>query len=135
MSNSGDEFAVLGIRVKKVFIAVEKHRKAGKFRGPVVGPIGKYIKVTPGKEHFADIAELSLGASTLDRFIVTCDEDRRVLQDIRDGLGCRNDCGIFQVAVSPRYQVPDPPAAGIETVASVLSISEDLVFNSLGKFA
>ena len=59
-------------------VQVEKERR--KFKGPVLGPIGHYIKIAPGKEEFAAIAELALGPGTLDRFIVTNSEDRRIFQ-------------------------------------------------------
>lgn len=97
----------------------------------MVGPIGSFIKIAPGKEEFAGIAEFAIGNGTLDRFIVTNDQDRKMMQDIRKSVGCRQDCGIFQVHASARFNVPGPPADGIETVASVLSIPNDLVFNCL----
>jgi chromosome segregation ATPase len=46
-------------------------------------------------------------------------------------MGCHQDCGVFQVKQSARYNIPAPPVPGIETVASVLNISDDLVFNCL----
>jgi chromosome segregation ATPase len=128
----GDEFAQLGRNVKKVYTKVVALQKQGKFKGPVVGPIAKYMKVAPGKEAFAKVAELAMGR-VLDKFIVTTDEDRKLLQNIRDEYGCQQDCGTYQVHIHARYNIPPPPAAGIETVASVFAVSNDLVFNVLGK--
>ena len=105
--------------------------RQNKFRGPVVGPIGAYLKIAPGKEQFAAIAELALGHGNLDRFIVTNDQDRKTFQQVRKDAGCQSDCGVFQLKQSARYNIPGPPAPGIETVASVLNISDDLVFNCL----
>jgi hypothetical protein len=127
---SGDEFALLGPRVKSLYVKVEAAKRERKFKGPVVGPIAKFIKIAPGQEEYASIAELAIGVGTLDRFIVTCDEDRKQLQILRRSVGCQRDCEIFQSRVCSRYAVP-APIAGCQTVASVLSISEDLVFNCL----
>lgn len=102
-----------------------------RFRGPVLGPIGAYVKIVGGKEHFASIAEYALQNGTLDRFIVTNDQDRQLLQKIRKDAGCNLDCGIFQVSKHAKYDVPGPPVEGVETVASVLNITDDLVFNCL----
>jgi chromosome segregation ATPase len=110
---------------------VEVERNQGRFKGPVVGPIGAFIKVVQGKEDFAKIAEVAIGGGTLDRFIVTNDHDRKVMQSIRTRAGCRQDCGLFQVHETPRFKVPPPPVDGIETVASVLNIPNDIVFNCL----
>jgi hypothetical protein len=55
------------------------------------------------------------------------------LQDIRKRAGCGRDCGIFEQPRSQRYHVPEPAVEGLETIASVISVSEDLVFNCLGK--
>jgi len=96
-----------------------------------VGPIGKYVKITPGKEKFAEIAEIAIGNGTLDRFIVTNDHDRQVMQDIRNMAKCQRDCGIIQQQQVARYRIPTPSVDGIETLASVLQISDDLVFNVL----
>jgi chromosome segregation ATPase len=110
---------------------VRTAKQQGKFNGPVVGPIGHYIKVAPGKEEWAAVAEYAIGHGTLDRFVVTNNHDRIVLQDIRQAAGCSNDCVIFQVGNNPRFAIPPPPVAGIETVASVLTIENDAVFNCL----
>jgi len=72
-----------------------------------------------------------LARGTLDRFIVTNNDDRRVLQQIRQQVGCKADCGIFQTGNRPRFAVPAPPIPGIETVDTVLTVENDLVFNCL----
>jgi DNA repair exonuclease SbcCD ATPase subunit len=84
-------------------------------------------------QEFALVAEMAIGNGVLDRFVVTNDHDRRVLTDLRNKAGCNQDCGIFQMHNSAgRFHIPPPPSAdGIETVASVLNIENDLVFNCL----
>lgn len=134
LSQTTDELAVFGRNVKRMHDMIEKTKREKKFRGPVLGPIGKHIKVVPGKEKYAAIAELAVGRGNLDRFIVTNDHDRRLVQSIRDKIGCQKDCNIFQVKDTGRYNVPPPPA-GVENVCTVFAISEDLVFNCLGEYA
>ena len=99
----------------------------------MVGPIGAYIKIAPGKERYAALAEHALG-QCLDRFIVTNDTDRQLFQKLRAEIGCRRECGAYQSdpkAIKDRYPIPPPPVDGIETVASCLSIENTLVFNTL----
>ena len=99
----------------------------------MIGPIGAYIKIAPGKERFAALAEHALG-SNLDRFIVTNPHDRQLFMKLRAEIGCRRECNTYQSdpkAINQRYPVPPPPVDGIETVASCLSIENTLVFNTL----
>jgi len=130
-ASEGSSIAIFGQKCVAVLQKVEQAEAAGRFRGPVIGPIGAFLKIAPGKEDFAKIAEHALGGG-LDRFIVTNDHDRKELQNIRSAAGCfSRDCNIFQMAQARRYQVPSPPCEGIETVASTLSVSDELVFNCL----
>ena len=131
-SSSGNSLAVFGQRCQDVKRIVDQYTQRGKFSGPVLGPIGFYCKIQPGKEQFAGMAELALGKGVLDRFIVCNDHDRKLLQQIRRKAGCQSDCGIIQQGQHARYRIPDPPQIeGIETVASVISVQDDLVFNCL----
>ncbi|KAL7570169.1 hypothetical protein ACA910_020007 [Epithemia clementina (nom. ined.)] len=131
-SSGNNSLAVFGARVSKVAKMVEDAKAQRKFRGPVEGPIGKYLKIVPGKEMYAELAELALGSGVLDRFVVTNDSDRKLVQEIRHKAGCQQDCGVFQVHNNnSRFNVPGPPVEGIETVASVLSVESDLIFNCL----
>lgn len=102
-----------------------------RFQGPVLGPVGAFVKIVPGKEMYASLAELAIGSGMLDRFVVTNDHDRKILQDIRRKAGCQNDCGILQVHPHAKYNVQPPPVDGIDTVASVLQVSNDLIYNCL----
>jgi chromosome segregation ATPase len=128
-ANSLDVFGQRCARVKKL---VDKAIEQRRFRGPVVGPIGYFCKVQPGKQAFASLAESALGPGVLDRFIVCNDADRKLFQTIRREAGCQSDCGVFQQAQHARYNIPDPPQMeGIETISSVISVQNDLVFNCL----
>ena len=111
---------------------MEEYRRRGRFQGEVIGPIGAFLKIAPGKEQFAELASTALGNGTLDRFIVTNAHDRKVMGDLRKQLQCGfSECGLFQVKKDKRFDVDGPPAPDIETVASVLVISNDIVFNCL----
>ena len=94
-------------------------------------PIGKFVKIAYMKEHLAFIAELVLVGGTLDRFIVTNNADRTTMKRLRRGIGCSSfECGIFQIHDGPRYQVcPPPPSDKVKTIATVLNIINNLVFN------
>jgi chromosome segregation ATPase len=123
--SSGDSLAVFGPRVKKLRNEIERHKK--EFKGPVLGPIGAYLKICPGKEAYAPLAELALGSGTLDRFIVTNNHDRKILQQLRSRVGCNRDCGIFLMSNDDvRFSIPSPPT-GVETPATVLKIDNNLV--------
>lgn len=112
-------------------LQVARAKRSNRFKGEVVGPIGAYIKVNQDKSELAALAERALGRN-LDRFISTNDHDSKVLRHLRRQAGCNQDCGIFQVYKTNRFSVPPPPDIdGIETIASVLNISNDLVFNCL----
>ena len=64
------------------------------------------------------------------QWIVTNDHDRKTVQELRKKAKCQHDCSIFQVSTHSKYNIPSPPD-GIDTIASVLTISNDLVFNCL----
>ena len=98
----------------------------------MIGPIGKFVKIASGHEKYAALAEHAMGIGILDRFIVTCDSDLKVLNKIREKVRCGRDCGVFQQTPSRRYDVPDPAVPGTETIASVISVADDLVYNCLG---
>ena len=129
LESSQDSLAKFGPRVSALCRKVEGARS--QFKGPVVGPIGTYIGIANGKEKFATLAEFGLG-QVADRFIVTNDHDRNLLMTLRRQVNCHKDCNVFQMANKKRYNIPAPPGVqDIETVASVLNITDDLVFNCL----
>lgn len=131
-SANHNSMAMFGQKCVKVHQLVQQANQRGKFQGKVIGPIGAYIKVAEGKEHFASIAEKALNTNNLDKFILTNSRDRALFTQLRQQASCRfHECGFFQVKIAQRYPILPPPVQGIETVASVLSIDDDLVFNCL----
>lgn len=131
-SSGADSLAMFGRTCAKVDRLVKQAHREKRWTGPVAGPIGAHIKIASGKDQFAPIAEIALGNNVLGRFVVTNDNDRKLLQRIREQADCpSNECGIYQIAESPRYRVPPPPVADVETVESCLNVDDDLVFNAL----
>lgn len=126
-SSGNSSINIFGQRCGAVHDMVRKTR----FQGPVLGPVGAFVKIAPGKEMYASLAEFAIGNGMLDRFVVTNDNDRKILQGIRRKVGCNHDCGILQIAPHAKYNVQPPPVNGIETVASVIQVSNDLVYNCL----
>ena len=100
----------------------------------VSGPVGKYLKIQPGKEQYAKIAELALGQGNLDKFVVTHQADLELMKKFRQKVSCGNrDCGIFKIserAAKEKYRTPSPPE-GVETVTSVLNVENAMAFNYL----
>lgn len=131
-SKDSDSLAMFGRSCVKVNQMVQQAHREGRWTGPVAGPIGAHIKIASGKEDYAAVAESAIGSRALDRFVVTNDRDRKQFQKIREQSGCSShECAIYQVADSPRYRVPPPPTADVETVASCLNITNDLIFNAM----
>ena len=97
----------------------------------MAGPIFTHLKIAPGKEQYAGLAETAIGPGVLDRFVVTNDHDNKLLRRIRQQAGCNQDCGIYQIhpnSTKERFNVPSPPSVdGIETIASVLSVDSPMV--------
>jgi chromosome segregation ATPase len=93
-----------------------------------------YLKIQPGKEQYAKIAELAIGQGQLDKFVVTDRSDMELLKKFRKSTNCGNrDCSIYQIhprASKEKYRTPPPPE-GVETVTSVLHIENPMVFNYL----
>eukprot|EP00814_Leptocylindrus_danicus_P018555 CAMPEP_0116018644 /NCGR_PEP_ID=MMETSP0321-20121206/8768_1 /TAXON_ID=163516 /ORGANISM="Leptocylindrus danicus var. danicus, Strain B650" /LENGTH=1217 /DNA_ID=CAMNT_0003489071 /DNA_START=198 /DNA_END=3851 /DNA_ORIENTATION=- len=135
-SSGANNIAIFGPKCVPMAERVHYLKQNNQFEGPVLGPIGAYIKISQGKEKYAKLAERGLGGGILDKFICTTDRDRALLMKCRNESGCYgNHCGLLQMhpnAARNRYNIPAPPAFdGIETIASVLSIPETLIFNCL----
>ena len=130
-SSSGNSIDIFGQRCAKVKQMVDIAVRRGQFEFPVLGPIGFYCKIQPGKKEFASLAELAIGGGILDRFVVFNHADRKRFQMIRQQAGCQSDCGVLQQSQHPsRYGIPTPPQ-GVETVATVIQIQNDMIFNCL----
>jgi hypothetical protein len=61
----------------------------------------------------------------LDRFVVNSDEDRKLLQIIREEAGCKSDCGIMQTKECARFRTAPFDVAGVERVCSVITVEND----------
>ena len=114
--------------------AVQKAVKAKKFKGPVAGPVGMYVKVVSGKEKYAAMAETAIGPGNLDRFIVTNQTDLQLMNKLRKECGCGpRDCPLYRISpnsTKQKYEVPSPPP-GVELVTSVLNVENAMAFNFL----
>lgn len=126
--------AVFGSKCKALYEAVQRAQRANKFRGPVAGPVGMYVKVVSGKERYAKIAEAAIGNGALDRFVVTNQTDLQLMNKLRKDVGCGpRDCPLYRISpksTQQKYNVPGPPP-GVETVTSVLSVENAMAFNFL----
>lgn len=129
-SSEGNSMAMFGNKCVNMHQKVEKALRDRRFHGPVHGPIGHYLKVVDGKEHLAALATSALKIG-LDRFIVTNDHDRSLFMKLRNEIRCNSrQCLVIQTNEGPRYNVKQPPE-GVETAATVITVSNDLVFNCL----
>ena len=95
--SDGNKLSVYGQKTVAMVRKIDEAKRRRQFQGSVVGPIGVHIKIKPGEEKYAGIAELALGgASSLGRFIVSNDEDRALLMRFRRELGCSTrECGVL----------------------------------------
>jgi len=113
---------------------VQKALRDRKFKGPVAGPVGMYLKIVNGKETYAKIAEFAIGNGNLDRFIVTNHSDLELMNKLRKDAGCGyRDCPLYKIsprATKEKYNTHAPPD-GVETVTSVVSVENAMVFNFL----
>ena len=109
-------------------------RNLRRFKGPVAGPVGMYLKIVNGKEKYAKIAEFAIGNGNLDRFIVTNQDDLNVMETLRREVGCgHRDCSLYKISprsTQEKYNTPAPPNV-VETVTSVVSVDNAMVFNFL----
>ena len=98
LQSKGDHsLALFGRKCEDMYRKVTQAQRDGKFRGKVIGPIGKYLKIAPGKDRYAAVAEKALQVG-LDRFIVTNKQDRSLYLKMRQEVGCNDrDCGVSQM--------------------------------------
>jgi len=102
-----------------------------RFRGPVVGPLGEYVKINQGFGHLALAAECALrGQTGLSAFVVTCKEDEKELRQLADSVRLppppvtiRPAEKRFTVAANTRMKTDHT------TLLDAITISDDLMFN------
>ena len=95
-SSEGNSMAMFGNKCIPMHQKVQKAQREGRFKGPVHGPIGHYLKIVDGKEHLAALATSALKIG-LDRFIVTNDHDRSLFMKLRNEIRCNSrQCLVIQ---------------------------------------
>ncbi|KAK1745143.1 structural maintenance of chromosomes protein 6 [Skeletonema marinoi] len=124
--------AMFGPKCGPLYELVQRNLR--RFKGPVAGPVGMYLKIVNGKEKYAKIAEFAIGNGNLDRFIVTNQDDLNFMERLRREVGCgHRDCSLYKISprsTQEKYNTPAPPN-GVETVTSVVSVDNAMVFNFL----
>ena len=95
-SSDGNSMAMFGNKCVSMYQRVEQAKKERRFKGPVVGPIGHFLKVVHGKDHLASLATSAMKVG-LDRFIVTNDHDRSAFMRLRNEIRCNSyECLVIQ---------------------------------------
>ena len=101
------------------------------FRGPVVGPLGEYVKINEGFGHLALAAECALrGLAGLSAFVVTCSEDEKLLRKLAHSVGVPP----MPVTIRPvesRFKVPEKDRMKTDhtTLLDAITISDDKMHN------
>jgi len=116
-------------------------RERAKFKHPPIGPLGSFVKVTPGNEEYAQGAELALGGSQgLSTFVVQDKEDESRLTQLAKSVGIGYYVRVVRRRPDQRFNVTErhpatarlnPHLARFKTVLDVISVSDDTVFNVL----
>ena len=101
------------------------------FSGPVVGPLGEYVKINEGFGHLALAAECALrGPNGLSAFVVTCNEDEKLLRKLAQSVGLPH----IPVTIRPvekRFEVPEKDRMKTDhtTLLDAITISDDKMHN------
>jgi len=101
------------------------------FSGPVVGPLGEYVKINEGFGHLALAAECALrGPNGLSAFVVTCNEDEKLLRKLAQSVGLPH----MPVTIRPvekRFEVPEKDRMKTDhtTLLDAITISDDKMHN------
>ena len=101
------------------------------FRGPVVGPLGEYVKINEGFGHLALAAECALrGVNGLSAFVVTCGEDEKLLRKLAQSVGVP-PMPITIRPVEPRFKVPEKDRMKTDhtTLLDAITVSDDKMHN------
>ena len=128
---------------------VDQARRQGQFKGQVVGPIGKHIKMREGKEHHAPAVEVVLGVwRGLCKFVVEYSDDANVVKRLavtasvtkggrHAGAPLRPLMHRVEVANmknktrrhTPQMIAEKRPNSHYPTVDEVVEVENDLVYN------
>jgi chromosome segregation ATPase len=94
--SDGNKLSIYGQKTVAMCRKIDEAKRRRLFQGSVIGPIGLHVKIKPGEERFAGLAELALGSGNLGSFIVSHDQDRSLLLKFRRELGCSTrECGVL----------------------------------------
>mmetsp|Transcript_27334 Transcript_27334/g.83084 ORF Transcript_27334/g.83084 Transcript_27334/m.83084 type:complete len:966 (+) Transcript_27334:623-3520(+) len=113
----------------------------GAFQCQPVGPLGLFVKVTPGNEQYAKGAEMALGGPRgLSTFVVREVHDENKLYQLAQSVGLKQYIRIVRRQPDRRFEVRErhpvtsrlnPHLTAFKTVFDVISVSDDTVFNVL----
>jgi chromosome segregation ATPase len=126
-SSSDGRIAAFGPKIPKVLSDI----KGKRFRGPVIGPIGAFVKIRRGNEDWGREIERVIG-KVMSSFVVTNIDDQRTLKAILRANSCDYQHSIIVQSGGeslPRYNVGSIPDA--LSVNDAIVIENDLVFNTI----
>jgi len=111
------------------------------FLHPPVGPLGSFVKMTPGNEQFAKGAEIAMGGPRgLSIFVVQEVQDENKLYQLAHSVGLSHFIRVVRRRPDQRFNVfarhpaisrLNPHLAAFKTVLDVICVCDDTVFNVL----
>lgn len=129
----------LHLKMPELLQLIQANRRT--FLHPPVGPLGSFVKVTPGNEQFAKGAEMAMGGPRgLSIFVVQEVPDENKLYQLAHSVGLgrfirvvrrRPDQRFDVIARHPATSCLNPHLAAFKTVFDVISVSDDTAFNVL----
>ncbi|KAF9970519.1 Structural maintenance of chromosomes protein 6 [Actinomortierella ambigua] len=111
-----------GRGIPEVVQEIEERIRRGAFRGAVVGPIGRFIKLEGKNQEWAPVIESALGA-TLNAFVVETYEDRRVLEEIFRKHQCTSEIMKTKREIFPYRE----PASQYITICRILQFEDEWI--------
>lgn len=133
LGKSQGQLAGYGRQIENLCWEIKKAEK--RFKQVPLGPLGLHVAVRPDAQEWAGPVENAIGAA-INNFVVTCHEDRQLLQDM-----CRRcDCGHFvNIVTMPasqgKHRVREPNDRRIKSVAQSISVEEPAIWNALVDWA
>ncbi|KAF9159572.1 Structural maintenance of chromosomes protein 6 [Actinomortierella ambigua] len=109
-----------GRKIPEALDEIEEAMRRGVFRGAVVGPVGRFIKLDSKNQEWAPVIESALGA-TLNAFVVETYEDRKVLEEILK----RHQCHVEIIKTKREIFNYREPAARFDTICRVLHFEDE----------
>ncbi|KAG0233614.1 Structural maintenance of chromosomes protein 6 [Actinomortierella wolfii] len=109
-----------GRAIPEVLADIESVTRRGGFKGPVVGPVGRYIKLDSKSQEWAPVIESALGA-TLNAFVVENYDDRKILEDIFRKRDCQSEI----IKTKREIFAYREPAPHFDTICRVLQFEDE----------